>query len=179
MLLFSLRPGRCQVPVLHRPGCRPRAALDLLVPALVRLAQIYGRTYDGPVSCAGDTKRIALYFPSRPLTQPGQPNPIHRILTLMAAFPAQIQTINKRIVIGDGAQVPKGRGRRTCEPLVKRPSTTWDREIPGCMLHGRDEWEPRCQFVRVVADEERAGLEVGSALRHDSDVLGRIKRVHV
>jgi hypothetical protein len=180
MPLFSPQPERCQVPVRHRRGCPRRAALDLFMWfQFLGGSQTHGRTYDGPVSCARNTKRITLYFPSRPLTQLGQPNPIHRILTLMTTLPAQIQTRHKHIVVVDGAQVRKGSsGRRACEPLVERPGTAGDREISRCVLEGRDEREPRCQFVCVVSDEERAGLEVGydagSVIRR---VLRRIERV--
>lgn len=142
-----------------------------------------GRTYDGPVSCARDPKCIALYVPSHPPTQLGEPNPIHRILTLMTTLPFQIQPIQKRTVIDERGRVDKGRRRRAREPLVKRPGTARDRKIPGCVLEGRHEREPRRQFVRVVADEERAGLEVGYGagfvVRRGPDVLRWVERVHV
>ena len=101
----------------------------------------------------------------------------------MTTLPAQIQMIHECIVSDDGGQARKGGGRRACEPLVKRPSTTRDREVPGCVIDGRDERKPGRQFVCVVSDEERAGLEVGydagSALRHGPGVLRQIERVHV
>ena len=142
--------------------------------------QMHGRTYDGPVSCARDTKRIALYPPSHPLAQLGQPNPIHGILALTTTFPAQIQAPHKRVVVIDGDQVCKSRSRRAYEPLVKRPGTTWDREIPGCVVESCDEREPWCQFVCVVANEERARLEIG----YDAGlvlcgILRRIEGMHV
>ena len=101
----------------------------------------------------------------------------------MTTLAAQIQAINERIVLNDGSQVRNGNGRRTREPLVKRPGTAGDREISGCVVNGRYEREPWRQFVCVVTDEERAGLEIGygagSVLRHGLDVLRRIDRVNV
>lgn len=101
----------------------------------------------------------------------------------MTTLPAQIQAVHESVVSDDRDQVRKGGGRRACEPLVKGPSTTRDREIPGCVLDGGDERKPGCQFVCVVSDEERASLEVGydavSALRHGPGVLRQIERVHV
>ena len=48
------------------------------------------RAHDGLVSCARNTKGIALYVPSHPPIQLCQVNPIYGILTLLTIFSAQI-----------------------------------------------------------------------------------------